>query len=264
MMVMNEREINFLRRHPTYTFLAICLWYPLDGEQLRKYRKVLYWDYICENEAIDWSTGLIRTFLPQLIGDDGKLSEILHYNNQLPWSVDFIKHFEKYWHWNLLGEIEKIRNDSIIQEAFCKYLKPVNAWLNHLHELDKNQQTANWGNKANDTLTEYTLKEIELRKNELDWSTLSAGVEFSDWNMDLLLKFENYLEDDMLSLNKAVWQNCFGNLSNREIESLLSDRKLHSLIKLKSEPKHYSEKEESHFIIPEHRTFNHFMKSSKK
>lgn len=160
---MNSPELDFLKNHPSYAFHAISGFYPLNGELLRKYKDVLCWDEICENEEINWSTELIQTFLKYLSDEKGKLNAILHYNNKLPWSVEFIRQFETLWYWDILGEKCEIQNNTLIQRAFEKHLKPVNAWLSSLKGSIANFGTAKrvLNCKYSPDITALSLEEVE-------------------------------------------------------------------------------------------------------
>jgi len=93
-MKNNSRELTFLRRYPTEAVVGISGFYPLSGEQLQKYRKVLLWHDVCQNTNIEWSIGLIQTFLQHLTDEKGRLDIMLHYNERLPVSVELIRQFE--------------------------------------------------------------------------------------------------------------------------------------------------------------------------
>lgn len=262
--LMNTPELDFLRKHPSYAFHAISGFYPLNGELLRKYRDVLFWDDVCENKEIEWSIGLVQTFLKYLKDKKGKLNSIFHYNNRLPWSVEFIKQFETLWYWDILGEIEEIQNNALIQREFQKHLKPVNEWIASLKVRSSN--TSAYSTKGVDEfkkeLKYWTDEEMELQKSKMDWHELSVGGAITNWNFGLFIKYENYLDFDALICNRNAWVNGFGKLDDSDIEVILADKKLNAEL-VRSFPKiHLSSVENSHIQIPYCMTYEYFVANS--
>lgn len=354
---MNRPELDFLKRYPTYAFKAISGFYPLSGETLRRTRNVLFWNNVCENESIDWSSGLILAFLKYLKDDNEKLNTLLHYNPKLPWSVKFIKQFESLWYWDILGEKAEIQNSPEIQQAFKKYLKPVNAWMaahdlrvktnsdndkfwekryadepwllcttrqeiesdkkvdwdslsnsdnlkwthdfirdyqdklnwrvlscnTYIHWTDKMisefQEKIFWGgleislNKQGKEITFHdagftifckkcwTHDEIDLYRDKIDWFTLSVNENSCQWNYDILTTYEKRIDFGNLSGNRRAWVDCFGKLTDEEVESILTDKELQGKVEYSREPEYEDEEEASHSQIPESLTYGYFLKN---
>lgn len=257
---MNTAELDFLRKHPSYAFHAISGFYPLNGELLRKYKEVIFWDDACENEEIDWSVGLVQTFLKYLKDEKGRLNSILHYNNKLPWSVEFIRQFETLWYWDILGEKSEIRNNPLIQRAFEKHLKPVNAWINSLKQrfTKPNDYSIKEKGFIKQELKRWTIEEIELQNREIDWHELSAGGAITSWNFEFFVKYENYLDFDALIGNRNAWLQGFGKLEDSDIQIILSDGNLNEQI-VRSISNVFDVVERSHFQIPECMTYEYFI-----
>lgn len=201
---MNTPELDFLKRHPNYAFHAISGFYPLTGEQLRKYRNVLFWDEICENEEIEWSVGLVQTFLKYLKDKKGKLNSTLHYNNKLPWSIELIKHFETLWYWDVLGEKAEIQNNELVQRVFKKQLQPVNAWIasNDLKTSPESDKFLKKKYEAKPWLLYTTRQQIE-RDSKIDWNSLSSSVHFK-WTHDFIRDYQDKLDWRTLSCNSSI------------------------------------------------------------
>lgn len=246
---MNTPELDFLKRHPTYAFSAISLFYSLSAELLRKYRHVLLWDNVCENQQINWSTGLVQTFLTHLKDKNGKLNAILHYNPKLPWSIDLIKQFEPLWYWDVLGEQEVVKKSAPIQQAFKNQLEPVNAWL------------------ANQPAVTISERPRVVKANTLNEKVnahyLWAGVYPIAWSLDYLLKHEATIDYEYLGINQAAWTTCFEKLTDSEVELILFNKSLQAQVDFKS-TQPISEAENVHTQIPANITFEYFMEGRKK
>ena len=356
---MNKPELDFLKSHPTYAFRTISGFYPLTGEMLRKYRNVLFWDCICENESIDWSSGLILAFLKYFKEDNKKINSLLHFNPKLPWSVEFIKQFETLWYWDILGEKAEIKNSAEIQQSFKKYLEPVNAWIasndlrakthdsdkfwkkryqaepwllyttRHQIESDKKidwvslsssdhlkwthdfirdyQDKLNWQalscntsiHWTNEMIFEFqdkifwgglevtfnkqgkektfidpgftifsnkcwTPDEIELFHDKIDWYTLSINENSCQWSYNLLTTHEKFIDFDALGGNRQAWVDCFGKLTDEEVESILANKEMQSKVEYPKEPEYEDEEEASHSRIPFCMTFEYFLMKQKQ
>ena len=262
---MNTPEVQFLKKHPSYAFNAISGFYPLNGELLRKYRDVLFWDDVCENEEIEWSTGLVQTFLKYLIDKKGKLNSILHYNKRLPWSIEFIKHFETLWYWDILGEKSKIQNNLLIQKTFEKHLEPVNAWIASLKRpINTGTVKSSLGNNHGSEIKALSLGEVEMRKNNIDWVTFSVDERTCNWDFQFLNSFEKFIDFSQLCGNRKASVNCFGKLTEEEIDSILGDREVHEQVVYFVPQIAMSDIEKSHYEIPECLTFEYFLKSQQR
>jgi hypothetical protein len=261
---MNTLELEFLKRHPSYAFHAISGFYPLSGEQLRKYRDVLFWEDVYENEEIEWSIGLVQTFLKYLKDEKGKLNSILHYNNKLPWSVEFIKQFETLWYWDILGERDEIQNNPLIQKVFEKHLEPVNAWIASLRKRfsKTNDSSIKEESTYNFELKHWKIEEIEQQKNTMDWHELSIGGSLYNWNFAFLNSYDSHIDFDALIGNKKAWIDCFGVLSCTDIEFILRDKEIQSKAVYKEPELKMSDVEKSHFEIPECLTYRFFLKNN--
>jgi len=258
---MNTAELDFLRKHPSYAFHAISGFYPLNGELLRKYREVIFWDDASENEEIDWSDGLIQTFLKYLKDEKGKLNSILHYNNKLPWSVEFIRQFETLWYWDILGEKDEIKNNSIIQLSFQKYLEPVNAWIASLKRptIDSKTVVDFSGTKSSTEVKALSFAEIEMQKDNINWYSFSLDGRTCNWDFELLKALEKYVDFDALCANRKAWVTCFGKLSEDEIDSILGDSKVQTQVVYSVPQIERSVIEKSHYEIPKCLTFEYFI-----
>lgn len=264
---MNINEVEFLKKHPTYAFNAISSFYQLNGEQLRKYRDVLFWDDICENQEIEWSAGLIQTFLKYFKDKKGKLKSALHYNDRLTWSVEFIKQFEKLWHWDILGERDDIQDSSVIQSEFQKYLEPVNAWIASLKRPeikrpDTNFKVDNFSDNNYSAEIKYlSLSEVEIQKHDIEWPSFSVDERTCDWDFEFLNAFESYIDFGMLCGNRKAWGNCFGKLTEEEINGILGDSVIQAQVVYFTPEIKMNVIERSHYEIPKCRTFEYFLKS---
>lgn len=258
---MNTPELEFLKKHPTYAFHVISGFYPLKGELLRKYRNALFWNDVCENEEIDWSVGLVQTFLEYLKDKRGKLNSILHYNSKLPWSVEFIRHFETLWYWDILGEKSEIQNNSAIQTSFQKYLEPVNAWIESLKRPIANSVSVNsfLGNNHSPQIKALSFTEIEIQKNIIDWYSFSVDERTCNWDFEILETFEKYIDFDALCANRKAWATCFGKLTEEEIDSILSDREVQGQVVYFVTQSDISYIEKSYIEIPRCMTFEYFL-----
>lgn len=258
---MNTAELDFLRKNPSYSFHAISGFYPLNGELLRKYRDVIFWDDVSENEEIEWSTGLVQTFLKYLKDEKGKLNSILHYNNKLPWSVEFIRHFETLWYWDILGEKSEIQNNSLIQKTFEKHLEPVNAWIASLKKPITNSVTVKSfsGNNHSPEIRPLSLEEVEIQKNNIDWVAFSVDERTCNWDFQFLNAFEEFIDFSQLCGNRKAWVNCFGKLTEEEIDSILGDREVQAKVIYTVPQIEMSDIEKSHYEIPQCLTFEYFM-----
>ena len=260
---MNTSALDFLKRHPNYAFRTISGFYPLNGELLRKFRNVLFWDHICENEEMDWSSGRIQTFLKYFKDKKGKLNSILHYNTRVSWSVEFIKRFEPLWYWDILGEKAEIQNNGLIQDAFKKQLEPVNTWIASIHERfsDSRKETPNLDNSYLIQPQQWTLEEIEMQKDKIDWYEISIDGRLCDWNLEFLLSYEKYIDFDALIGNQKAWVECFGKLSDSEIEDILGSKEVQAKVDYSGEIIEMDEIERSHFEIPKCLTYEYFVKN---
>ena len=261
---MDKLEVKVLKRHPTYAFHAISGFYPLSGEQLRKYRDLLFWDDVCENEEIDWSIGLVQTFLTYLKDGRGKLNSILHSNKKIPWSVEFIKSFNTLWYWDILGERTEIQNCPEIQDAFKKQLEPVNAWLVALrehfpisHKMDIDSR-----NIREAEAKQWSSDRVGMQKGRIDWSALSTDERLCDWNFEFLQAFERNINFDFLIVNRKAWVNCFGKLSEDDIDSILYDKTIQTRVAYVIPQAEMSDIDKSHYEIPECVTFEYFLKQN--
>jgi|JI10StandDraft_1071094.scaffolds.fasta_scaffold139804_3 hypothetical protein len=261
---MNNLEVQFLKKHPSYAFNAISGFYPLNGELLRKYRNVLFWDDVCENEEIEWSTGLVQTFLKYLKDKKGKLNSILHYNNKLPWSVEFIRQFETLWYWDILGEKSEIQNNPLIQKTFEKYLEPVNAWITSLKISNTGTVSSFSGNNHSPEIKPLTLGEVEIQKNNIDWVTFSVDERTCNWDFQFLNALEKYIDFSQLCGNRKAWTNCFGKLTEEEIDSILGDREVQEQVVYSTPQITMSDIDKSHYEIPKCLTFDYFLVTNKK
>lgn len=263
---MNTPEVQFLKKHPTYAFNAISGFYPLNGELLRKHRNVLFWDDICENEEIDWSIGLVQTFLKNFKDEKGKLNSILHYNRKLPWSVEFIRQFETLWYWDILGEKSEIQNNPLIQKTFEKHLEPVNAWIASLKRPIANSKAVNSfsGNNHSPEIRALSLGEVEMQKDNIDWVTFSVDGRTCNWDFQFLKAFEEFIDFSQLCGNRKAWVNCFGKLTEEEIDSILGDREVQEQVIYFVPEIVMSDIEKSHYEIPECLTFDYYIRVNRK
>lgn len=254
-------ELDFLKRYPNYAFRAISGFYPLSGEQLKKYRHVLFWRDIYENEEIDWSVGLIQTFLKYLKDEKGKLNSILHYNNKLPWSVELIKQFESLWYWDILGKKSQIQHSELIQKIFEQHLKPVNAWITSINSrfADSRKEALTFDKVVSIKPVQWTREEIEKHKDKLDWFELSIDGNQYNWNFEFLIAFEKHIDFGALTGNREAWVNCFGKLNDADIEALLGDKELQAKVDYSEKIIKMDDIERSHFKIPECLTFEYFI-----
>ena len=261
---MSDKEIEFLKRYPTYAFHAISGFYPLSGEQLRKYRNVLFWDDICENEEIDWSVGLVQTFLKYLKDEKGKLNSILHYNSKIPWTLEFIKQFETLWYWDILGEQDEIQKNDLIQQVFKKHLDPVNAWIASINNryADSRKETSNLDNITPIQPVQWTLEEIQMQKDKLDWFEMSIDGRLCDWNLEFLVAYEKHIDFGALIGNRTAWVNCFGKLNDSDIDIILGNKELISKVDYSEKIIEMDEIERSQIEIPKCLTYEYFLKNN--
>jgi hypothetical protein len=260
-----KRELAFLKRHPTYAVRAISIFYPLSAEQLRKFRHLLLWDHVCENEEINWSTGLIQTFLQHLKDDQGRLHSFLLYNRGITFSVELIRQFESLWHWDILGEQDRVRRDPVIQRTFEKQFKPVNAWIAYM-EGRSSSSKSNFKEITEEEraqIKRWTSEELEACSDAQQWSEISAGSGHVDWSISLLERFEKVIDFSSLYMNWSAWTACFGKLSNDNVDRLLSDKELLSRVELPRWDKPEDPAETSHYTIPKCMTYEYFLKQNK-
>lgn len=259
---MNTAELDFLKKHPSYAFHAISGFYPLNGELLRKYRDVIFWGDVSENEEIEWSAGLVQTFLKYLKDEKGKLNSTLHYNSKLPWSVEFIRHFETLWYWDILGEKSEIQNNSLIQNTFEKHLEPVNAWIASLRISNSRAVSSFSKNNQSSEINALSLEEVEIQKSDIDWVAFSVDERTCNWDFQFLKAFENFIDFSQLCVNRKAWVNCFGKLTEKEIDSILGDKELCERVVYFAPQTAMSDIEKSHYEIPECLTYEFFLSSN--
>ena len=106
--------------------------------------------------------------------------------------------------------------------------------------------------------------EIEKNIDSMDWVLLSIDENSFHWNFELLKTYEKYVDFGSLSVNRQAWIECFGKLTDDDIESFLTDKEVQAQLVSYSILDDMSEVEKSHFNLPESMTFEYFLKSYTK
>jgi len=187
-------------------------------EIVQKYGHLLSWSAICSNPnlpwveknllelwstKIDWEEIYRNNIFSCRVGFYGKnldkhLSansdfDSLSCNTIFPWSIPLIDAYKELWNWNALSLNPKLPWDA----NFIDYYSDV------LH----------WGRVFIENVI------YDENGEEVDYETFMTYRDYSDqgiesnegipWSLDLILRFENKLDLEMLFQNKSVWDKAF-------------------------------------------------------
>lgn len=170
-----------------------------EQKLLQKWSDKLDWRGIASNAFLFEDAHFFDAHLDQWLDEPSSKFQALSYNHALPWSIGFIDRFLDYWDWEVLSQ------------------NPSLPWSNNF--INNYENRLIWGGYED----QQHLKHRD--ENFLILGTFHQGLisnEGMPWSIDLLIRFEDELEFEMLSLNHAVWEKAFKHhVDDNMIESII-------------------------------------------
>lgn len=161
------------------------------------------WQEIASNHCLPWHTENLRerwkdhlggisfennsAFFPnphffedhidKYLENDGNLLKELSDSSELPWSISFVERFREYWDWSSMSMNKRLPWSLDFVDQYLKY------WV--------------WGNS---------------KRNEEGWMSGSSGLlgnEGIPWDIDWILRYEQFINVDAMSYEEMIWEKSF-------------------------------------------------------
>jgi hypothetical protein len=139
------------------------------------------WNTICVNVALDWSEQNIEKYRNKIDFRE------LCFNIAVPWSAEFLKKFMNYFKRDSTTREDEEQNDYEFMGVLC-----------YNRHFPWNMQT----------ITEF--------ENIADFESLSMNFNL-DWNIDLLLKYEERWKFSLIYENRAIMPIAFAEMQDKEV-----------------------------------------------
>lgn len=174
-MTTQQKIITFFIRYPEFFRQTISAFYPFSEAELHQYQHVINWDFINENEAIEWDENLIRQFMP-------KLNWYEFSRNAAFANPQLLESFKDQIDWK--GEVEDsffysiAAGDSII-------------WSPELIEKYKNQLNFNY--LSMNEQVQWSEQLIDHYKEYWNWDNLMMNYSIP-WTLPMLNRFIRFID----------------------------------------------------------------------
>jgi hypothetical protein len=219
--MLSQEKHDFLLEYPWLVSSYVAFYLPLTQEQLRRYYDLFDWEYICENEAIQWNTDIIDEFVDDLLpvfteeNDPGYPITELSTNRSVPWSVELIDRYIDRWNWG---------------DMVCNHILPHDMRIHYRYRLSTIEEydpleAEQWEQRNNthheiDGWLDYSFLQMDIEEmakhpelciqdpddivdGSVDWDILSSN-EFLPWSEELISRFHDRWNWWRLSSNDSV------------------------------------------------------------
>ncbi len=173
------------------------------------------WSIICENEEFNWTDSEIKSNFKHI--DWNALS----FNSSLPWTVDLIRKYQKWWNFSALSHIiadKNYINDEDFDTLLSRYAEKLD-WKvicqgNNLSERHLNDYAKfiNWRALSSNNRFIWSEEFINAHLEDIDWSVFTdclstpkaMNEEQNAFRKKILFLYADYLDFDLLSENNCV------------------------------------------------------------
>ena len=210
------------------------------------------WTSLSENENIHWTDEVIDTYKEKW--DRTSLSA----NLKLPWSYNLLDKYKEKWSWDSLYSNEGIPwNDQLIGSFKDKLNNMLTESDDDYYDLtdkqlEKYSISGELGGFSDTDEVLWTEEVIEKYKEYWVWEgvdSLSTNI-FIPWTLDLLVKYEDRLDWNVIFLNSKIWDDIGRyHLTESNVEHFIKNSgfPLKSLKDMLRETKYYYDKSKKNF-----------------
>lgn len=261
-----EKKKQFFLSNENFFLQTVSIRFPFNQKQLTKYKNILCWNNVVLNEKIKWNTDIIDEFKEQIFTTNTSLADF-HFNDALPWGIEFIERYEGLWDWYLLAQNSSVMDNLEIRNHFYKNLYPyieefgescddssksfgercLDVFDNDIEHLEKHKElqfqhpneiivaeSIDWFRLSQNTLLPWSAELIGTHIDKWDWSCLGIN-ESVPWDFKLIKTFEHKIDWtlDIFNADDSITHSMTSISGNMSIEwdSLLIKTFLHKLNK---------------------------------
>jgi hypothetical protein len=156
------------------------------------------WEILSQNEFLPWDENFIEQYKDKLNWEN------LCANSHIHWTDSMLNRFHDRINWE---SISNQRYVTLPVDFIVKYDNQL-IWKN----------TTLYTNFCNYVLWDEL--SIETFKHKIDWSSFTLNY-VMDWNIDIIIKYINYLDLEYIHNNHKLWDDVFAPLSEEDFDLFL-------------------------------------------